>query len=47
VNGAGWFAARIKGSHEIVYPGIGHLPMEETPDRSAQDVDAFLSQPAS
>jgi pimeloyl-ACP methyl ester carboxylesterase len=47
VNGAGWFAARIKGSHEIVYPGIGHLPMEETPGRSAQDVDAFLSQPAS
>ena len=46
-SGADWFAARIKGSRTIVYPGIGHLPMEETPDRSAQDVDAFLSQPAS
>ena len=44
--GADWFAARIKGSRKIVYPGIGHLPMEETPDRSAQDVDAFLSEPA-
>ena len=43
-NGADWFAARIKGSRAIVYPRVGHLPMEETPDASAQDVDAFLSQ---
>ena len=42
-SGADWFAARINGSRKIVYPRIGHLPMEETPDRSAQDVDAFLS----
>jgi pimeloyl-ACP methyl ester carboxylesterase len=46
VAGADWFAARIKGSRKIVYPGIGHLPMEETPDRSAADVDAFLSAQA-
>lgn len=46
VTGADWFAAHIKGARRIVYPGIGHLPMEETPDRSAQAVDAFLSQPA-
>ena len=46
VAGADWFAAHIAGSRKIVYPGIGHLPMEETPDRSAQDVDAFLSAPA-
>lgn len=45
VSGADWFAARIKGARKIVYPGIGHLPMEETPDRSAADVDAFLSKP--
>lgn len=44
-SGADWFAARIKGSQKIVYPGIGHIPMEETPDRSAADVDAFLSKP--
>jgi pimeloyl-ACP methyl ester carboxylesterase len=44
-SGADWFAARIPGSRKIVYPGIGHLPMEETPDRSAADVDAFLSAP--
>ncbi len=45
VSGADWFAARIPGSVKIVYPGIGHLPMEETPDRSAADLDAFLSKP--
>lgn len=44
-SGADWFAARIPGSIKIVYPGIGHLPMEEAPDRSAADVDAFLSKP--
>jgi pimeloyl-ACP methyl ester carboxylesterase len=43
--GADWFAQRIPGAQKIVYPGIGHLPMEETPDRSAADVDAFLSKP--
>lgn len=43
VSGADWFAARIPGSVKLVYPGIGHIPMEEAPDRSAADVDAFLS----
>lgn len=45
VSGAGWFAARIPGARSIVYPGIGHIPMEEAADRSARDVDAFLSDP--
>lgn len=43
-SGADWFAARIEGSVKVVYPGIGHIPMEETPDRSAADLDAFLSK---
>lgn len=45
VSGADWFASRIPGAKKIVYPGIGHIPMEETPDRSAADLDAFLSSP--
>lgn len=45
VSGADWFASRIAGSTKIIYPGIGHIPMEETPDRSAADLDAFLSKP--
>ena len=45
VNGADWFAAQIPGSVKIVYPGIGHIPMEEAPQRTAADLDAFLSRP--
>ena len=26
----------------MIYDGVGHLPMEETPDRSAADVRMFL-----
>ena len=45
VSGADWFLARIAGAVRIVYPGIGHIPMEEAADRSAADLDAFLSKP--
>jgi pimeloyl-ACP methyl ester carboxylesterase len=45
VSGADWFAQRIPASVKIVYPGVGHLPMEEVPDQSAADADAFLSKP--
>lgn len=38
-----WFKAAIPGAKEILYPRIGHIPMEEAPDRSAADVDAFVS----
>lgn len=34
----------VPGSKLIVYPGTGHIPMEEVADRSAADVRAFLSQ---
>lgn len=44
-SGADWFARQIPGSAKIVYPGIGHIPMEEAPDRTAADLDAFLSRP--
>jgi pimeloyl-ACP methyl ester carboxylesterase len=35
-------AAAIPGARLITYPGIGHVPMEQIPDRSAADLRAFL-----
>ena len=43
VSAARWFARAIPGAKLVIYDGIGHIPMEELPDRSAADVDAFLS----
>ena len=44
------FAAAIPGAKLVIYPGVGHLPMEQIPDRSAADLKAFLdglpAQPA-
>lgn len=33
-----WFAKNIPGSKLISYKGVGHAPMEEVADKSAQDV---------
>lgn len=35
-------AGAIPGAKLIVYPGVGHVPMEQVPDRSAADVKAFV-----
>jgi pimeloyl-ACP methyl ester carboxylesterase len=35
-------AAAIPGARLITYPGVGHVPMEQIPDRSAADLKAFL-----
>jgi pimeloyl-ACP methyl ester carboxylesterase len=43
VSGADWFASAIPGAQKIIYKDVGHIPMEEVADRSAADVDAFLS----
>jgi pimeloyl-ACP methyl ester carboxylesterase len=43
VASAHWFAKAIPGAKLIIYPGIGHIPMEEAVDKSAADVDGFLS----
>ncbi len=40
---ATWFSTALPHSRTIVYDGVGHLPMEETPDRSAADVAAFVA----
>jgi len=37
-----WLHTHIPGSTMIVYPGTGHVPMEERPDRSATDVVAWM-----
>lgn len=39
-----WFDEHIPDSVLIAYPGIGHIPMEETPDRSAGDMRAWLDR---
>ncbi|WP_336986074.1 alpha/beta hydrolase [Altererythrobacter aquiaggeris] len=38
-----WFTRHIPNSAEVSYPQIGHLPMEETPDRSANDLREWLA----
>lgn len=43
VAAANYFAACLPNSRTIIYDHVGHLPMEETPDRSAADVAAFLT----
>lgn len=46
VSSADWFASTYKNSSTQIYKGIGHLPMEEVPDKSAADVSNWLSRPA-
>jgi pimeloyl-ACP methyl ester carboxylesterase len=36
------FAATIPGARWVGYPGVGDAPMEQIPDRSAADLEAFL-----
>lgn len=39
-----WFASSIAGARLIVYPELGHIPMEEDPDRTARDLAGWLAQ---
>src|ERR1700674_4952938 len=39
------FQRGIAGAELRVYPGAGHVPMEELPEASARDADAFLGPP--
>ena len=36
------FAAAIPGSKLITYADAGHLPMEETPEQVARDIDVWI-----
>ena len=40
------FEKDIQNSKLIVYPGVGHVPMEEIPDKSVEDVLIFLRDDA-
>ena len=35
-------AGAIPGARLVAYPGVGHVPMEQIPERSAADLRAFL-----
>lgn len=37
-----WYAGHIAGARLVAYPGVGHIPMEELPDRSAADLARWL-----
>lgn len=41
------FAERIRGSRVVMMDGIGHLPMEEAPQATADAISRFLADPAS
>ncbi len=36
------FADAIPGATLLAYPGVGHVPMQQIPDRSAQDLDRWI-----
>jgi len=37
------FDERLTNSQTVIYQGVGHIPMEEVPDKTARDIDAFLA----
>jgi len=40
---ARWFQAALPNARLIIYPGVGHLPQDEAPGLTADDVKAFLA----
>ncbi|NNL89324.1 MAG: alpha/beta hydrolase [Marinicaulis sp.] len=38
------FDERMPNADVVIYKGVGHLPMEEAPQRTALDLDAFLER---
>ena len=43
VEAANWYDERLPNSTLVIYEGIGHLPMEEAPERSLADLRVFLA----
>ena len=44
VSDAQLFKNKIPNSELIIYPKVGHVPMEEIPEKTAEDAHAFLEQ---
>ena len=42
-SSAAWFKAQVPDAKVIIYPGVGHLMMEEIPENSAADVSNWLA----
>ena len=42
VTAADWFDENLPRSSKIIYPNLGHLPMEEAPAQTAEDVRQWL-----
>lgn len=42
VSSAKWFADAIPDAKLVIYPKVGHIPMEEVPEQSAADVKRWL-----
>ncbi|MDA7788098.1 alpha/beta hydrolase [Sphingomonadaceae bacterium] len=40
---AAWFENALPNATSVSYAGIGHLPMEEAPDRTAADLREWLA----
>lgn len=44
VSAAQTFDERLPNAEIVIYEGVGHLPMEEAPAKTATDIDAFLER---
>lgn len=42
VTAAKWFAETMPQAKLVIYPNVGHIPMEEIPEKSANDVKIWL-----
>lgn len=42
VSSARWFADAMPQAKLVIYPNVGHIPMEEIPEKSAADVKSWL-----
>jgi pimeloyl-ACP methyl ester carboxylesterase len=42
VTSAKWFAEALPQAKLIIYPNVGHIPMEEIPEKSGDDVKIWL-----